>query len=109
MYVLDLFLLALLFLLNLFPFPPHVLLLTNTLILRGVIIFCTFLACERRLAPSRSLHVSSTVSIMSGVKAKKWVVKKAFDGFPKREDLEIVEQQLDPLKDGGIIIIIIIL
>lgn len=39
---------------------------------------------------------------MSGVKGKKWVVKNSFVGFPKREDVEIIEQQLTPLKDGGI-------
>ena len=39
---------------------------------------------------------------MSGVKGKKWVVKNSFVGFPKHEDVEIIEQQLTPLKDGGI-------
>ena len=39
--------------------------------------------------------------VRSGVKAKKWVVKWPFSGYPKREDLEIVEEELPPLKDGG--------
>ena len=38
---------------------------------------------------------------MSAIKAKTWVVKKPFEGFPKRDDLEIVEEELPPLKDGG--------
>ena len=38
---------------------------------------------------------------MSAIKAKTWVVKKSFEGFPKRDDLEIVEEELPPLKDGG--------
>ena len=35
------------------------------------------------------------------VKTKKWVLRKPFQGLPKREDLEIVEEELPPLKDGG--------
>ena len=38
---------------------------------------------------------------MSGVKARKWVVRSYFVGQPKREDLEIVEEELPPIKDGG--------
>ena len=38
---------------------------------------------------------------MSGVKARKWVVQSHFVGQPKREDLEIVEEELPPIKDGG--------
>ena len=38
---------------------------------------------------------------MSGVKARKWVVRSHFVGLPKREDLEIVEEELPPIKDGG--------
>ncbi|XP_075973796.1 prostaglandin reductase 1-like [Anticarsia gemmatalis] len=34
------------------------------------------------------------------VKARKYVVKKHFEGLPKRDDFEIVEQELPPLKDG---------
>lgn len=32
---------------------------------------------------------------------KKWIVKTPYKGDPKREDLEIIEEQLPPLKDGG--------
>jgi len=38
---------------------------------------------------------------MSGVKARKWVLRSHFAGMPKREDLEIVEEELPPIKDGG--------
>lgn len=35
------------------------------------------------------------------VKAQKFVLAKQFNGFPKREDMKIVEEELPPLKDGG--------
>ena len=35
------------------------------------------------------------------MKARKWVVRSHFVGQPKREDLEIVEEELSPIKDGG--------
>ncbi len=35
------------------------------------------------------------------VKRLKYVLKSHFSGMPKREDLEIVEEVLPPLKDGG--------
>lgn len=38
------------------------------------------------------------------VKAKKFVLVNYFDGFPKPEDLELVEENLPSLKDGGIVI-----
>ncbi|XP_063893796.1 prostaglandin reductase 1-like [Helicoverpa armigera] len=38
------------------------------------------------------------------VKARKYVVKKAFEGLPKREDFEIVEYELPPLKNGEILV-----
>ena len=38
---------------------------------------------------------------MAEVKCRKYVLKSRFDGLPKREDLEIVEEVLPPLKDGG--------
>ncbi|KAL0841455.1 hypothetical protein ABMA28_015141 [Loxostege sticticalis] len=38
------------------------------------------------------------------VKARKFVVKQAFKGKPKREDYEIVEYELPPLKDNEILI-----
>lgn len=38
---------------------------------------------------------------MAEVKQRRYVIKSLFDGLPKREDLEIVEETLPPLKDGG--------
>jgi hypothetical protein len=38
---------------------------------------------------------------MAEVKCRKYVVRSKFDGMPKREDLEVVEETLPPLKDGG--------
>lgn len=35
------------------------------------------------------------------VKAKKYVLAKQFDGFPKQGDLKIVEEELPPLKKDG--------
>ncbi|KAG6463083.1 hypothetical protein O3G_MSEX013656 [Manduca sexta] len=42
--------------------------------------------------------------ITNMVKARKYVVKKHFDGVPKRDDFEIVEYELPPLKNGEILI-----
>ena len=39
--------------------------------------------------------------IEMSVKCRKWILKSHFIGSPKREDLEIVEEELPPLKDGG--------
>ncbi|XP_041978488.1 prostaglandin reductase 1-like [Aricia agestis] len=38
------------------------------------------------------------------VKARKYVVKKHFQGLPKKDDYEIVEYELPPLKDGDILV-----
>ena len=38
---------------------------------------------------------------MSGVKCRKYVLKSYFSGFPKKECLELVEETLPALKDGG--------
>ena len=35
------------------------------------------------------------------IKSRKWTLKSHFSGLPKREDLEIVEEQVPQLKDGG--------
>ena len=36
------------------------------------------------------------------MKAKKWVLVKRFDGEPKDEDLELVEEELPDLKENGL-------
>lgn len=33
--------------------------------------------------------------------AKKFILRKKFNGMPKAEDVVIVEEQLPPLKEGG--------
>ena len=38
---------------------------------------------------------------MSAVKCRKYILKSHFSGMPKREDLEIVEETLPALQDGG--------
>ncbi|XP_045768623.1 prostaglandin reductase 1-like [Maniola jurtina] len=38
------------------------------------------------------------------VKARKYVVKRHFDGLPKREDFEIVEYELPPIQNGEILV-----
>ncbi|GBP37194.1 Prostaglandin reductase 1 [Eumeta japonica] len=38
------------------------------------------------------------------MKAKKYVVNKYFVGVPKREDFDIVEEELSPLQDGEILV-----
>lgn len=37
------------------------------------------------------------------VVARKYVLVKHFEGTPKETDLKIVEEELAPLKDGGIL------
>ncbi len=39
--------------------------------------------------------------VMSGVKCRKWIVRSYFDGLPKSEDLEIIEEELQELQEGG--------
>lgn len=35
------------------------------------------------------------------LKAKKFIMQKHFDGFPKPDDVKLVEEELPPLKEGG--------
>ena len=51
-------------------------------------------------AKGLNLHLHSTSGEMA-TKARKYVLRSHFSGLPKREDLEIVEGTLPPLKDGG--------
>ncbi|XP_041379630.1 prostaglandin reductase 1-like [Gigantopelta aegis] len=41
---------------------------------------------------------------MASVIARKWLLKKNYEGTPKREDLEIIEEELPPLKDGEFLV-----
>ena len=45
--------------------------------------------------------ISSALIMSAGVKSRKYIMKSHFSGLPKREDLEIVEEELPQLKDGG--------
>lgn len=38
---------------------------------------------------------------MSGITRRKWILKSHFDGLPKREDVELVEEELPTLQEGG--------
>ena len=67
-------------------------------------------ACSFRLQPRpsiiRQFRPSSIpcVAVLQRsvmVKARKYVLRSHFSGLPKREDLEIVEEELPALKDGG--------
>ncbi len=40
--------------------------------------------------------------VMAEVTRRKYVLRSYFEGMPKREDLELVEETLPPLKDGGL-------
>lgn len=35
------------------------------------------------------------------VRAKKFILQSYFDGFPKPEDVKLVEEELPALEDGG--------
>ncbi len=40
----------------------------------------------------------------SSIMSKRWVLRQAFEGLPKREDFELVEKKLPSLQDGQITI-----
>ena len=40
------------------------------------------------------------------VKAKKFILKKHFDGFPTSENFELIEEELPELEVGGILLMI---
>ena len=46
-------------------------------------------------------HAHEIVPVMATV-TRKYVLHSHFSGLPKRDDLEIVEEVLPPIKDGGI-------
>ncbi len=43
---------------------------------------------------------------MSGITRRKWILKSHFDGLPKRENVELVEEALPALREGGKVFII---
>ncbi len=68
-------------------------------------IFLYLTAALRATEPSRHFAAqfpSSAISVgMSGVKCRKWILMSHFSGLPKREDLELVEEEIPALKNGG--------
>ena len=38
---------------------------------------------------------------MSAVRCRKWILKSHFVGLPKSENVELVEEDLPPLGEGG--------
>lgn len=50
---------------------------------------------------SRAFGVWRNISTM--VVAKVYKIEKYFEGVPKATDLKIIEEQLPPIKDGGIL------
>ena len=38
------------------------------------------------------------------VLGRRWVLKRHFDGIPKKSDFELVEEELPPLQDGQVLI-----
>lgn len=49
------------------------------------------------------IKACDTIVMSKDIKSRKWTLKAHFSGLPKREDLEIVEEQVPELKDGGTI------
>ena len=47
------------------------------------------------------MRVHAQNSLVNMALARKYVLRSHFSGFPKREDLEIVEETLPPIQDGG--------
>ena len=47
------------------------------------------------------LRLTTSWLTIAMVVAKKYVLIKAFDGFPSNENIELQEETLAPLKDGG--------
>ena len=58
-----------------------------------------FTACL--LSNVAKICAPDTSYAMSRVKTKKWMKRAKFEGMPKREDLEIVEEFLPHLKNDG--------
>ena len=49
----------------------------------------------------RSVARDRTPFWLAAMKGRKWVLAAHFRGFPKVNDLELVEEELPDLKDGG--------
>ena len=51
---------------------------------------------------SLSLVLYLKVVVMAATKCRRWVLKTRSEGIPKLLDFDIVEEDLPPLKDGGL-------
>lgn len=47
------------------------------------------------------VSVTSDKKLRTMVVAKKYVLAKQFEHWPKESDLQVVQEELPPLKDGG--------
>lgn len=54
----------------------------------------------------KSLVAARAKQFSSMVKSQKYIVVKHFEGEPKPTDLQLVEEELPPLQNGGIAFII---
>ena len=61
---------------------------------------CPIRACAQIIS-GRKNFLFLRARYLEKMKCRKWVLRSHFSGLPKREDLEIVEEELPPLKDGG--------
>ena len=57
------------------------------------------------IVPLHQPRLRGIASAMAG-KARKYILRSYFSGFPQRDDLEIVEEELPPIKDGGALILL---
>ena len=69
---------------------------------RGYLLACT----ATGVTPLSKFHTSpvhqkGNQQRKTKMKAKKWVLVKAFDGEPKDSDIELQEEELQPLKENG--------
>lgn len=63
--------------------------------------YCGYYTCSTFHFSLQHLVESWLGTVMSGIKARKWLNKKPFQGLPKKDDFEIVEEELPAMKDGG--------
>jgi len=72
---------------------------TFNIILGGIPVI--YFPGTRLYLTSRSEELGPRLLRMSVVKGRKWVLRSHFAGLPRREDFEIVEEELPSIKNGG--------
>ena len=60
-----------------------------------------FLRCETRFITLLAHFVVRFVKKYYKMKGKKYIYAHKFEGMPKLTDLQLVEEELPPVKDGG--------